>query len=267
MIPAEFRAAGFEDSCRRERPGSTPLEEHQGRRVLSRSHAPHAGVRHGGVRRHAVQGAAGRKYNIQLNKTSRNSVLFQTNINNTRSDVALAHQGAAGAVAGHRQAAARRRRGGACRVRSARQGLDARMCPNCRTSAASTSAIRERSGGGTIEGDIRAAFFDAYNAAGCEHIPLTSPEIDGRLKRRAGAGLGQLRDPLSARVPDHGAGPGHHSGHHRLHAQARCEGDPRLFDARTGLKLIRDFGRRRARASRSKLLRRTVSRPVSEVTP
>ncbi len=29
------------------------------------------------------------KYNIQLNKTSRNSVLLQTNINNTRSDVAL----------------------------------------------------------------------------------------------------------------------------------------------------------------------------------
>ena len=29
------------------------------------------------------------KYNIQLNKTSRNSVLLQSNINNTRSDVAL----------------------------------------------------------------------------------------------------------------------------------------------------------------------------------
>src|SRR5205085_1741643 len=29
------------------------------------------------------------KYNIQLNKTSRNSVLIQSNINNTRSDVAL----------------------------------------------------------------------------------------------------------------------------------------------------------------------------------
>ncbi|KAG1306464.1 hypothetical protein G6F62_015398 [Rhizopus arrhizus] len=28
------------------------------------------------------------KYNIQLNKTSRNSVLLQSNINNTRSDVA-----------------------------------------------------------------------------------------------------------------------------------------------------------------------------------
>jgi arginine decarboxylase len=45
-------------------------------------------VRHRRLRRHAVQGPAGDEYDIQLNKTSRNSVLLQSNINNTRSDVA-----------------------------------------------------------------------------------------------------------------------------------------------------------------------------------
>ncbi len=37
----------------------------------------------------AFKGLLAAKYNIQLNKTSRNSVLLQSNINNTRSDVAL----------------------------------------------------------------------------------------------------------------------------------------------------------------------------------
>ena len=34
------------------------------------------------------KGLLANRYNIQLNKTSRNSVLLQSNINNTRSDVA-----------------------------------------------------------------------------------------------------------------------------------------------------------------------------------
>ena len=34
------------------------------------------------------KGMLAERYNIQLNKTSRNSVLLQSNINNTRSDVA-----------------------------------------------------------------------------------------------------------------------------------------------------------------------------------
>ena len=34
----------------------------------------------------------------------------------------------------------------------------------------------------TNEGDMRSAFFAAYDAEGCEYIPLRSPEIDRRLK-------------------------------------------------------------------------------------
>ena len=66
------------------------------------------------------KGMLANEYNIQLNKTSRNSVLLQSNINNTRSDVAhlirvLAE--IAGEVdqrpdAGRRQCEARRSRRG-----------------------------------------------------------------------------------------------------------------------------------------------------------
>ena len=37
---------------------------------------------------HQFKGMLASKFDIQLNKTSRNSVLLQTNINNTRSDIA-----------------------------------------------------------------------------------------------------------------------------------------------------------------------------------
>jgi len=40
------------------------------------------------LRRHSVQGLLANDYDIQINKTSRNSVLVQININNTRSDLA-----------------------------------------------------------------------------------------------------------------------------------------------------------------------------------
>src|SRR3954470_6501360 len=58
---------------------------------------------------------------------------------------------------------------------------------------------------------------------------------------RAGPRLREFRDPVSAWLPDHGAGAGHHPGNHRLHAQARCEGNPRL----------RRQGRAEARTRRS----------------
>ena len=52
---------------------------------------------------------------------------------------------------------------------------------------------------------MRSAFYMAYDHDGCEHLKLMSPEIDKRLAVRAAAGLGALRHPLSAGLPDHGA--------------------------------------------------------------
>ena len=43
-------------------------------------------------------------------------------------------------------------------------------------------AFRQQAGQRTNEGDIRAGFYAAYDAAGCEFIRLADPEIDRRLR-------------------------------------------------------------------------------------
>ncbi len=63
------------------------------------------------------KGLLAAKYDIQLNKTSRNSVLLQSNINNTRSDVAHLIKVLVEIAARDRQAAGARRRRRACGVR------------------------------------------------------------------------------------------------------------------------------------------------------
>ena len=120
------------------------------------------------------------RYNIQLNKTSRNSVLLQSNINNTRSDVAhlirvlveisgeidqrLSHGGA-----NVRQAFTER-------VKSLMTDV-----PDLPNFSRFHETFRKDAGERTNEGDIRGGFYAAYNAAGCEYIRLSDPEIDRRL--------------------------------------------------------------------------------------
>ena len=41
--------------------------------------------------------------------------------------------------------------------------------------------FRDEPQGTTLEGDMRTAFYMAYNEEGCEHIKLMSPEIDKRI--------------------------------------------------------------------------------------
>lgn len=121
------------------------------------------------------------RYNIQLNKTSRNSVLLQSNINNTRSDVAHLIRVL---VEVSSEIDERLTRGGA----NAKQAFDARVkslmtdVPDLPNFSHFHQAYRKDAGSRTNEGDIRAGFYDAYNAAGCEHIRLNDPEIDRRLK-------------------------------------------------------------------------------------
>jgi arginine decarboxylase len=120
-------------------------------------------------------------YDIQLNKTSRNSVLLQTNINNTRSDIAqlikvlveisqgiekkLADGGSPAQVAF------------AARVKSLMTDV-----PNLPNFTCFFDRFRENSSSITSEGDMRSAFFAAYREKQCEHLKLFSPEIDKRLK-------------------------------------------------------------------------------------
>ena len=88
MIPPEFRASGID----RLRAAGIHLDRRDGGlergRVRPGSHPADPGLRDGGVRRHAFKTLLAEEYDIQINKTSRNSILLQTNINNNRSDAA-----------------------------------------------------------------------------------------------------------------------------------------------------------------------------------
>jgi arginine/lysine/ornithine decarboxylase len=44
------------------------------------------------------------------------------------------------------------------------------------------NTFRKNPAGATREGDMRLAFFGAYREEQCEHVKLSSPEIDRRLK-------------------------------------------------------------------------------------
>ena len=105
MIPAQFRNSGFIDYLS---PGSNwaqaikALREDEFALDVTRLTLVCGTAGFDGTQFKNLLAA---KYDIQLNKTSRNSVLLQTNINNTRSDVAHLDQGAGGDLTGNRKEA------------------------------------------------------------------------------------------------------------------------------------------------------------------
>jgi arginine decarboxylase len=127
------------------------------------------------------KGLLASRYNIQLNKTSRNSVLLQSNINNTRSDIAHLIRVLVEISSEIDQHLAQ---GGA----NIRETFDARVkslmtdVPDLPNFSHFHDAFRKDAGSRTNEGDIRSGFYSAYDAAGCEYIRLADPEIDRRLK-------------------------------------------------------------------------------------
>jgi arginine decarboxylase len=128
------------------------------------------------------KGLLASRYNIQLNKTSRNSVLLQSNINNTRSDVAHLIRVL---MEISRDIDQRLERGGA----NVRKAFDERVkslmtdVPDLPNFSHFHDAFRADSGERTNEGDIRSGFYSAYDAAGCEYIRLADAEIDRRLQQ------------------------------------------------------------------------------------
>ena len=130
----------------------------------------------------AFKGLLAAKYDIQLNKTSRNSVLVQTNINNTRSDVAqlikvladISREIEKNLAQGGKEAKA----AFAARVKSLMTDV-----PDLPNFSRFHDAFRENPKSATSEGHMRPAFFVAYDAADCDHVKLGSKEIDERLKK------------------------------------------------------------------------------------
>jgi arginine decarboxylase len=181
MVPAEYRESGFVDYLA---PGShwaaalRSLREDEfcldpTRMTLVCGTAGFDGTQ--------FKGILANRYGIQVNKTSRNSVLFQSNINNTRSDVANLIRVLA-EIAGEIDRSLRQ--GGV----NVRKTFDARVkslmtdVPDLPNFSRFHDGFRADAGEKTNEGDIRGGFYAAYDAGGCEYIRLADPEIDRRLK-------------------------------------------------------------------------------------
>ena len=181
MVPAEYRTSGFTDYLDPKvnwQLANRSMQEDEfcldpTRMTLVCGTAGYDGTQ--------FKGMLAERYSIQVNKTSRNSVLLQSNINNTRSDVANLIRVLAQISS---EIDKRLAEGGpnvqqafAARVKSLMTDV-----PDLPNFSYFHEAFRQDAGDRTSEGDIRGGFYAAYDAAGCEHIRLADPEIDRRLK-------------------------------------------------------------------------------------
>ncbi|WP_270935083.1 aminotransferase class I/II-fold pyridoxal phosphate-dependent enzyme [Falsiroseomonas oryzae] len=127
------------------------------------------------------KGLLASQYDIQLNKTSRNSVLLQSNINNTRSDVAhlirvlveICH----GIERRLESGGEAERAAFAARVKSLMTDV-----PDLPNFSRFHDVFRQDAGRDSPEGDMRSAFFGAYHPELCDYVPLFGAECDRRLK-------------------------------------------------------------------------------------
>jgi arginine decarboxylase len=181
MVPAEFRQSGFTDyldpktnwTVARQSLKDDEFCLDPTRMTLVCGTAGYDGTQ--------FKGILANRYNIQINKTSRNSVLLQSNINNTRSDVAhlirvlveISNEIDQNLVQGGPNV----RKTFEARVKSLMTDV-----PDLPNFSHFHDAYRKDAGKRTKEGDIRSGFYSAYDAAGCEYIRLADPEIDRRLK-------------------------------------------------------------------------------------
>jgi arginine decarboxylase len=121
------------------------------------------------------------EYDIQFNKTSRNSVLLQSNINNTRSDVAQLIRVLL-EICNKIERDMERTGDNGRKSFAARVKLLMEDVPDLPDFSHFNEAYRWDAGKKTPEGDMRSAFFSAYYAEDCEYLPLDSPTIEQRLK-------------------------------------------------------------------------------------
>ncbi len=128
-----------------------------------------------------LKGLLADKYEIQVNKTSRNTVLFQSNINNSRSATAYLIETL---LKLSRQLDKRLERASVAeqttfnaRVKSLTEDV-----PDLPDFSHFHDKYRDNPKSKTPEGNMREGFFAAYESKNCEHIKLFSKEIDDRLK-------------------------------------------------------------------------------------
>jgi arginine decarboxylase len=181
MVPAEFRASGIADYGR---PHSTwrdlldAWDHDEFALDPTRLTLICGGAGFDGTQ---FKGVLAERFDIQINKTSRNSVLIQTNINNTRSDAALLVKALADLARGIEerlaQGGAPGRAAFAARVTSLMTDV-----PDLPNFSRFHDVFRDAPTGPSNEGHMREAFFMAYDEGNCEFVKLASPEIDERIK-------------------------------------------------------------------------------------
>ena len=120
------------------------------------------------------------RHGVQINKTSRNTVLFMTNIGTTRSSVAFLVEVLVKIARELDEHISEMGLGERSRLRAAGLPADRPLQRRYLTSADSTRVFRDPSGAeDTPEGDVRRAFYLSYNDANCEY--LTGDEIYEKL--------------------------------------------------------------------------------------
>ena len=180
MIPARFRQSGFVDFLTPDTTWGDALKAVREDEFILDPTRMTLICGAAGFDGTQFKGILAERFNIQVNKTSRNSVLLQSNINNTRSDVAHFIRVLAEICAGIEKTLGQ---GGA----AGRASFDARITslmtdvPDLPNFSSFHPAFRGDAGADTPEGDMRSAFYAAYNAAECVYVPIFGTACDERL--------------------------------------------------------------------------------------
>ncbi len=182
MIPAEYRKSGFTDWGA---PGWTmsdtigALDQDEFYLDPTRITLLCGAAGYDGTQFKAILAS---EHDIQINKTSRNSVLVQININNTRSDLAHLMKALADMARAIEQRLAQggeeERAAFKARVKSLVEDV-----PDLPDFQRFHDAFRDNPKSATQEGHMREAYYMAYDAANIEHVKLQSKEIDDRLAK------------------------------------------------------------------------------------
>jgi arginine decarboxylase len=182
MVPKEYRASGVEDYGRPNSSWDKVLEAWDEdefaldptRITLVTGRAGYDGTQ--------FKGLLASKYDVQINKTSRNSILIQTNINNSRSDIAhllkvLAEESRA-VEKRLKEADAAEKAAFDARVQSLMKDV-----PDLPNFSRFHEVFRDDARSATSEGHMRAAFFTAYREEDCEHLKMDDPQVDARIAK------------------------------------------------------------------------------------
>jgi arginine decarboxylase len=183
MIPAEFRVSGLEDygpphSTWKEAVDALDNDEFAldpTRLTLLCGTAGFDGTQ--------FKGLLAEKFDIQINKTSRNTILLMTNINNTRSDIAYVIKVLSAISRELDEKLSNGRDNEEKEIFQARVKALCHDVPDLPNFSRFEDAFRSNPKSKTSEGDMRTAFYRAYEAENCEHIKLDSKEIDERLRK------------------------------------------------------------------------------------